>query len=454
MGFWAIVASIALAQGQADEPARPRVVVLTDISSLTAGQAEPDDGQSLIRLMLYTNELDIEGLIATSNMQHGLRTRSDLIRQVVDAYDHDHAQLVRHDGRFPPADRLRGAIRSGQPKAGPRVPVVECVGAGRDTEGSNAIIAVVDRPDPRPVWVIIWGGSTDLAQALWKVRSTRSESELQHFVNRLRVHAIGDQDTTGPWIREQFPNLWMITQRRAYRGMYRGGDTRLVGPEWVEQHIKKHGALGRLYPNYQGGDIWSGRLGAVRGIKEGDTPSFLALIPNGLLGVEAPELGSWGGRFSGKGALRTDLADLDLVEPTDPDPRMSSVHRWRSEFQADFQARLTWCDTAPEESNHPPTVRLAGPLRRTVAPGTEIRLDARASSDPDRRPLRFHWSVDHPDQPQAPDVTLEAADTPEPRIRVGPTREARRLSILLRVTDQGTPPLTRYGRLLLDVVPN
>jgi hypothetical protein len=68
-----------------DDP-RPRLLVLTDISSLTAGVAEPDDGQSLIRLMLYANEFNIEGLIATSNLGHGQKTRPDLIRQVVDAY--------------------------------------------------------------------------------------------------------------------------------------------------------------------------------------------------------------------------------------------------------------------------------------------------------------------------------------------------------------------------------
>ena len=53
--------------------------------------------------------------------------------------------------------------------------------------------------------------------------------------------------------------------------MYRGGDTRLVSPEWVEANIHGHGPLGDLYPNYNGGDIWTGNLGRVRGIKEGDT---------------------------------------------------------------------------------------------------------------------------------------------------------------------------------------
>ena len=67
-----------------------------------------------------------------------------------------------------------------------------------------------------------------------------------------------------------------ITNVRAMRGMYRGGDVSLVSSRWVETHIHGHGSLGDLYPDYDGGDIWSRTLGRVRGIKEGDSPSFLS----------------------------------------------------------------------------------------------------------------------------------------------------------------------------------
>ena len=213
---------------------------------------------------------------------------------------------------LPPASGLAAVIKAGQPVAGPKTPVTESIGEGKDTEASNWIIRVVDRPDPRPVWVLIWGGSADLAQALWKVRATRSPDELARFLAKLRVYAIGDQDSTGPWMREQFPGLSTITQRRAYRGMYRGGATALASSAWVKANIHGHGPLGDLYPDYDGGDIWSSTLGQVRGIKEGDTPSFLALVPNGLGDVDHPRLGSWGGRFEGEGERLTDVADTDL----------------------------------------------------------------------------------------------------------------------------------------------
>ncbi len=151
---------------QAYDDPHPRLVVLTDISSLTAGVAEPDDGQSLIRLILYTNEFDIEGLIATSNLGHGQKTRPDLIRQVVDGYEKVRPNLLLHDPRYPPAEALRGCIKAGQQLASPNVLVEASVGQGKDTAASEWIVRVVDRPDPRPLWVVIWGGSADLAQAL------------------------------------------------------------------------------------------------------------------------------------------------------------------------------------------------------------------------------------------------------------------------------------------------
>jgi len=433
------------------QPGRPRLVVLTDISSLTAGEAEPDDGQSLIRLMLYTNEFDIEGLVASSNLGHRQRVRPELIRRVVDAYGKVRPNLLLHDDRYPPGEGLRGGIKAGQPVAGPKVPVAESVGEGKDTEASDWIIRVVDRPDPRPVWVVIWGGSADLAQALWKVRSTRSPEELHRFVSRLRVHAIGDQDSTGPWMKAEFPGLSTITQRRAYRGMYRGGDTALASSAWVKANIHGHGPLGDLYPDYRGGDIWSGSLGGVRGIKEGDSPTFLSLVPNGLGDVEYPRLGSWGGRFEGEVGRLTDMPDTDLDNSGDPDPRMSSVYRWRPAFQADFAARLDWCVKPRGEANHPPIVRIAGEREREAKAGDGVVLDAGGTTDPDGDGLDFSWGVYPVDADLAGKIVIERKSSPQARVVVPPGLAGETIPILLTVIDRGRPRLARYGRVLIRV---
>jgi hypothetical protein len=438
----------------AQDVRRPRLVVLTDISSLTPGVAEPDDGQSLIRLMLYTNEFEIEGLIATSNLGHGQKTRPDLIRQVVDAYEKVRPNLLLHESHYPPAEVLRRDIKAGQQHAGPKVQVMESVGEGKDTQASDWIIKCVDRPDPRPLWVVTWGGSADLAQALWRIRRDRTPEELSRFISKLRVHAIGDQDSTGSWIREKFPDLYVITQRRAYRGMYRGGDPSLVSPDWVLKNIHGHGALGDLYPNYRGGDIWSGKLGPVRGIKEGDSPSFLSLIPNGLSDPGQPSLGSWGGRFQGRGHHLSDIPDLDLDTKADPDPRMSSVYRWREAFQADFAARLDWCVKPYGEANHPPVVRIKGPLSRSVKAGESIVLDAAGSTDPDGNGLSFQWSI-YPPEPEIEKlVNFQDGETATPRVEIAAVPLGKTIPILLTVKDDGTPRLTRYGRITLRVEPS
>jgi len=255
---------------------KARVLVLTDISSLTAGLREPDDGQSLIRFLLFSNEFDVEGIVATSNLRHGQTVRPELARQAIDAYALVWPNLRRHVSAYPDPARLRERVKAGQPIAMPNIPIEQSVGEGKDTEGSDWIIRAANKSDKRPLWILIWGGSADLAQALWRTRDNRA------LRNRLRVHAVYDQDSTGPWIRKTFPDLFYIVRRHGIRGMYRGGDMTLVSSDWVETHVRaSHGPLGALYPNYDGGDIWSGKLGRVRGIKEGDTPTFLALVRNG-----------------------------------------------------------------------------------------------------------------------------------------------------------------------------
>jgi hypothetical protein len=421
---------------------RPRLLVLTDISSLTSRVREPDDGQSLIRLLLFSNEFDIEGLIASSNMGHGQTVRPELIHDAIDAYAKVHSNLTLHDKRYPAPDALRAVVKAGQPVAGPKVAYEDSVGEGKDTPASEWILRAAAKADSRPLWIAIWGGSADLAQALWRLRATRSPAEQQRLIAKIRVHSIYDQDSTGSVIKREWPGLFYITRNHGVRGMYRGGDTALVSPEWVETHIRtSHGPLGALYPNYDGGDIWSGKLGRVRGIKEGDTPSFLFLFSNGLNDPARPDLGGWGGRMVPEDARRLrwiDAADADAL-PTDPDPRMSAVYRWRPDFQNELAARLDWCVKGPKAANHPPMVRLRSV--RANAP----QFDARRSTDPDGDRLEFDWGIYPP--PPGAGVRVEPTAPGKARLIGLPSGP---ISVVVRVRDSGSPPLTRYARIALD----
>ncbi|MGC4055276.1 MAG: DUF1593 domain-containing protein [Paludibaculum sp.] len=400
---------------------RPRVLVLTDISSLTAGIREPDDGQSLIRFLLFSNEFDVEGFVASSNLGHGQVVRPELIQQAINAYAAVWPNLRRHAANYPDPALLRERVKAGQPVAGPKVPVEESVGEGKDTEGSKWIVQTALAPDKRPLWILIWGGSADLAQALWRMRD-HAEAR-----GKLRVHAVHDQDSTGPWIRKTFPDLFYILRGDSVRGTYRGGDTSLVSPDWVETNVRvNHGPLGALYPNYKGGDAWSGKLGPVRGVKEGDTPTFLSLIANGLNDWERLDLGGWGGRV----VDARDAVEIDAAA-ADPNPSMISVYRWRAAWQAEFLARLDWCVREPAKVNHPPVVNLK--VRGN-------RLDARRSSDPDGDKLSFEWMV----YPRTDRNVRIEANGARARVIAGPGTGA--VHVVLAIRDSGTPALTRYAR--------
>ena len=184
-----------------------RIVVLTDIEN------EPDDAMSMVRLLTYANQFEVEGLIATTSVHQREKIAAGRIRQIVAAYGKVRDNLEKHEPGYPTADYLQSVIREGRPAYG-----MAAVGPGMDSPGSDLIIEVVDRDDPRPVWVPVWGGPNCLAQALWKVRATRSPVALDRFVAKLRVYTISDQDDTGPWLRKTFPNLFYI----ASPGMHAG----------------------------------------------------------------------------------------------------------------------------------------------------------------------------------------------------------------------------------------
>jgi hypothetical protein len=435
------------------EPDRPRLLVLTDIGG------DPDDQQSMIRLMLYGNEFEIEGLIASAAGIPGELNkdvvRPELIREIVWAYGKVRENLLRHAPGYPPEGHLLERVKSGNTRRGKGN-----IGEGKDTEGSDWIIRVVDRRDPRPVHVAIWGGPTELAQALWWVRHDRRPDELRRFLSRLRVYPVNHQEDTGPWILENFPDLFYVLGRQpegrdmreaAYRGMYLGGDEALTSRKWVDAHVREnHGPLGALYPTR----TWTSP-NPHGTLKEGDTPSWFFFLPNGLGDPDHPEWGGWGGRFkkAGRGLYR-DARDT-VGEVTDA---RSTVWRWRPAFQADFQARMDWCVKPLRGSNHPPvagfrsdTSRKA--VRLEAGPGERIALDAAGSSDPDGHRLASKWDVYREAGTYQGEAPVEEARASKGALRVPKDAAGKTIHVILEVTDNGSPGLTAYRRIVVSVRP-
>jgi hypothetical protein len=430
---------------------KPRLLFLTDIGG------DPDDQQSLIRLLLYADEFDIEGLIATAAGTPGelkaAITRPDLIRQIVEAYGKVHHNLAKHSDGFPTAKSLLERVKSGNRYRGR-----EFIGQRHDTEGSRWIIAAADREDARPLNLTIWGGQTDFAQALWRVRENRGADGLKRFMSRLRVYDIDDQDRIQPWIFENFPDLFYVLAKSApgadkrtgaYRGMYLGGDESLTSRAWVDAHVlTHHGPLGALYPT----STWTDPNPHAT-LKEGDTPSWFYFLPIGLSDPAYPGWGGWGGRFRHQRAgLWRD--DRDTVGDT-TDSR-TTVWRWRPAFQTDFQARMDWCIKSLGEANHPPKPALnkhsgLAAIEIAARPGQPVKLSAEGSSDPDGDTLTYRWSFYREAGTYHREVSLAGASETEASFTPPLDAAGKTLHVILEVRDDGTPPLVRYRRAMINV---
>jgi hypothetical protein len=442
---------------------KARVLVLTDIEN------EPDDTQSLIRFLTYSNQWDIEGLVATTSIHQRERVAPEKIKELIQAYGKVRNNLLLHEKGYPTTEYLLSITKASIPEFG-----MQAIGEGKDSEGSEWIIKVVDKKDDRPVWIPVWGGANCLAQALWKVRKTRAPEDVKKFVSKIRMYTISDQDDTGPWIRKNFPDLfyvgspgyhaagayhyatWSGISGDKFHGRFVGANFEIVDNPWLDEHVRSHGPLGAEYP-------------FTKFLMEGDTPSFLGLVENGLNDPEHPEYGGWGGRYElytprtlkyfyepETRPIYTDV--MDEVKGFDGNFHTSNkatLWRWREAFQHDFAARMDWTIKPYKEANHPPqAVSKNGNAVKTRS-GEKVTLSAEGSQDPDGNALSYEW-IYYPEPGSYNSkeplgiVDTQAATTSFPAPKV---TQPETIHIILAVTDNGKPALTRYQRVIVTVYP-
>lgn len=435
LGFAAVWGGITAA---AEPEARLRLIIETDAGG------DPDDEQSLVRFLLYANEWDIVGVIANrpkardGENRNTERTGLDIVHRLIRAYGECWPNLKAHDARYPaPEELLRHTVP----------------GYADTDDGVQLILRAVDDADPRPVWFSNWGtdrGSAPscLLRALDRVLAERGAAGYARFKSRLRLSST---DNFGPHTAEIAPPfpLWinpMAPELEGKRWYHRfSALTATAGGFDIERDVRTgHGPLGALYPT-----------NTTHRQKEGDTMTFLHLIPTGMNDPEQPAWGSWAGRhgaqekFPGRPYFHANQRDaIDGITHRD-----NTLARWAVDLQNDFRARMDWCVKPPAGANHPPIVKLRNERLLRVKSGDTVELDARQSFDPDGGPLTFTWwvypecgTVHVPVQIRNPDQALSQMTAPT-------VAAPSTLHILVTARDAGDPPLARYGRVVLTVAP-
>ncbi len=479
--------------------ARERLIVLTDMEN------EPDDSQTMVRLLVYANEIDIEGLIAVTSRWVREEVFPESIVDRIQAYGIVRPNLMKHAAGWPSVDHLLSVTAGGQTGFG-----MDAVGAGKTSRGAEIIIAAVDRDDPRPVNIAINAGSNTLAQALWVVRETRSPQELARFVSKIRVFDDSGQDNAGAWMAHTFPDLFYARSRSQVFGLY--GPTMSSGPyvwgddteyEWIERNVRvRHGILGALYPqrmwiappwNQSHAENGPGDRERIRHhfTEGGGTASWLGLVNKGLFDPANIHWGGWGGRYrttkehvsAGQHLVDTLEADYEPFEMY-PQARDYSwtfgsevaettfsgvtgdvvytnadfvpIWRFRDAITRDFQARMDWCVAERDQADHNPKIDLFGDTGRTVLrararAGEEIHLDASGSSA-ETGALTYHWYFYPESGTYEGDLPGGLGDGAEIRFTLPDDSAGHEIHLILEATGGGRQvPLTSYRRIVFNV---
>jgi hypothetical protein len=422
---------------------KPRVIVTTD--------GEIDDHSSMIRFLLYTCDFDVAGIVeVNSRFQKNGHSKKPWLENQLTAYEQVLPNLRKHNPDYPSAEYLRSVCRVGNENIKDlwvAPPDMET----KNTPGAQLILDTLLDNDPRPVHVLSWGGANTTASALWKLKAEYPKEKFDYAVSRIRIYCIWYQDGGGGWIQTNIPGAYIneafrwdnVWDYESYDHARKQGKLsanppdiqELMKPGWVDEHVKNgHGPLGALTPQ--------------KYISEGDTPSFLHLVNNGLNAHEDYTLGGWGGRSAYVDpAFPNYISDKTLKED---DNRNKMYWRWVPAAQNDFAARMDWCVKEFKDANHPPVAKVKGLLKRDVKSGETVKLEATAT-DPDGHKLTYKWWQYADADSAAATVSIANNDSPDKASFVAPIEPGKQVHIILEVTDNGTPPLVGYQRVVCNI---
>jgi hypothetical protein len=476
---------------------KPRTIVTTD--------GEIDDQDSFIRLLMYSNEFHIEGLIYSSSQWHykgdgkGTKMTSEMpstakrygertdlrwpgtewMQQSIDRYAEVYNNLIKHDKAYPAPPYLKSIVKVGN---------IDFEGEmNTNTEGSDLIKTILLDDRPGPVYLQVWGGTNTIARALKAIedqyKSTPQWQTIYKKVsNKAILYAVLDQDATyQKYVAVNWPDIRVMynsAQFWSFAYLWPRVVPAQLKPElqgkWMAEHIKNnHGPLMSSYfvwgdgqkiagdPEDTQGDITLSEqvknfgIGKYDFISEGDSPAFLYLVDVGLRSLEDASYGGWGGRMvqsktnphrweDGK-----EITDYDPYNKKEDDAYPQT--RWIPVLQNDFAARADWCVKDYKHANHPPVVKLAHASNLSGAPGAKVNLRGLAT-DPDGDKLSYNWWQYKEAGSYKGEVTVDNAKAAAASFIIPKNaKPGDTIHIILEVNDSGTPVLTRYQRVIVEV---
>jgi hypothetical protein len=392
-------------------------------------------------LMLSTG-YSIDGFIEGVNDIGIKKGFISIIHDVINAYEKDLPNLLKRSnqvghnadesrqemGYWPSPKYLRDMTMFGSGYGGQGN-----LGEKNISDGSNHIIKLADEPDERPIWVTVWGGGNTLAQSIWQMKKDKTAEQLKAFLHKVRIYTITDQDrgaggSSHGWMRSNAgADLLFIHDECAWKAHNSAGKG-----NWGQYttHIQGHGNLGKQYPAPKYG-------------VEGDTPSFLYIMPTGLNDPEDPRQCSWGGTFGG--------GNNNYWQPA------SSCGSFFGRFYPvafnNFAARMDWAKDGAGNRN--PIVVLDGEtgysvLKKSPKTGTSVALDASKTTDPDGNTLKFNWWVQADAGSYSGKVTISGGTTNTATVEIPADSAGKTFHVICEVTDDGTHNLSSYRRVVFS----
>lgn len=472
----------------------PRTIVTTD--------GEIDDVDTFIRMLLYTNEFHVEGLVYSSSMWHysgdgkGTLFTSEMdmtkkiypkprvslrwpgvtwIQDLLNQYEKVYPNLLLHSPNYPSPNYLKSLVKVGN---------IEFEGEmTKITDGSELIKQkLMDETDSEEIYLQAWGGTNTIARALKSIEEENSGKanwpELKRRISKKAIiYTIMDQDATYKnYIGVNWPEIrvfynanqfwcmaypWKRQVPKAFQKYFEGA---FMGPL-----IHEHGPLLKKYYSYGDGQKQEGdeenthgdlRIHKPQGvfqtydfISEGDSPAFLNLMDTGLDNYKNPSFGGWGGRFvkSKDNPFRYEDGDTaaDLNPETGKMDKAFPQTRWLEAMQLDFLARAAWCVKPYEAANHAPWITVKEGTRLFAKAGASLTLHVSAQDKDKNSVVQFKaWPYEEAGSGKA-DVRLQDAQV---HVKIPETaQKGQSYHVIVEGADNGVPVLTRYRRVVIMI---